>query len=527
MDAIGEFEFIAAAILAFVISKVVHEFAHAVVAAKYGVLAKGMGVAFFCGLPLFYVDVSGAWRLTSRKKRLLIGAAGVIAELYLAAWFLLAWAFLPDGPVRTAAFLMATVGWAKSVAVNLNPLVRFDGYYLLCDYLRFPNIATRASAALTWRLRELFLGLGASPPEPLPAVQRRLLVFYALLALFYKLVIFIGVSLFLYSFFFKAAAIIMVPVAIHALIVWPLCNELSVWWQMRAEAMRAGKIYWWGAAALCGLVLAFVPFPERIRFAAVLQAGTNGAIHAPRAARITSIEREEGDIVEAGEVVARLEAEDIDFEMAQTQLKADLTRRRLARAVHGADDLQHKQVLEQTLVALSSRQERLFAERQALVLRSPIKGRLVDVDQTAKPGLWVQDKWRFGGVAGREGAVVIGYLPSNNVQGIVPDSHGVFIPDDPLSPPVAVRLEAISATTIQSLEELELAVQNGGTVQVMDGAGESAEPLEAYHRLRFLASTHVPQKVSRGVVHLSGKPRSLFDFLYKSIGFVFVRESGF
>ena len=96
--------------------------------------------------PMLYTDVSDAWRLPSRKKRLLISSAGILVELGLATVASLIWIFLPDGTLRGIAFYIASSAWVMSLAVNLNPCMRFDGYYLLGDWLGVENLQPRAFA---------------------------------------------------------------------------------------------------------------------------------------------------------------------------------------------------------------------------------------------------------------------------------------------------------------------------------------------------------------------------------------------
>lgn len=115
--------------LALFFAKLCHEFGHAFMAKRAGCRVQSMGVAFMVLLPMFYTDVSDAWRVNDRRTRLLIGAGGVLAELLLACIALLAWSLLPDGPARTAAFMLASATWLTTLAVNLNPFMRFDGYF--------------------------------------------------------------------------------------------------------------------------------------------------------------------------------------------------------------------------------------------------------------------------------------------------------------------------------------------------------------------------------------------------------------
>src|SRR3990167_9348494 len=119
--------------IALTFAKLCHEFGHAYMAKRAGCRVQSMGLAFMVLFPLFYTDVSDAWRVNDRRSRLLIGAGGILAELLLACVALLAWSLLPDGPLRTAAFMLASATWITTVVVNLNPFMRFDGYFLLSD----------------------------------------------------------------------------------------------------------------------------------------------------------------------------------------------------------------------------------------------------------------------------------------------------------------------------------------------------------------------------------------------------------
>ncbi len=143
---------------ALLFAKLCHEFGHAFMAKRAGCRVQSMGVAFMVLLPMFYTDVSDAWRINDRRARLLIGAGGVLAELVLACIALLAWSLLPDGPARTAAFMLASATWITTLVINLNPFMRFDGYFLLSDFWAVDNLQGRAFALRRWRLREALFG---------------------------------------------------------------------------------------------------------------------------------------------------------------------------------------------------------------------------------------------------------------------------------------------------------------------------------------------------------------------------------
>lgn len=138
--------------------KIAHEFGHAFAAKRHGCRVPTMGVAFMVLWPVAYTDTTDVWRLADHRSRLQVALAGVKTELTIAAWALLSWTWLPDGPVRTAMFLLGTFTWISTVVVNLSPFMRFDGYFALCDVLDQPNLHERSFSMARWWVRRVLLG---------------------------------------------------------------------------------------------------------------------------------------------------------------------------------------------------------------------------------------------------------------------------------------------------------------------------------------------------------------------------------
>ena len=122
-------------LLAVFLAKIVHELGHAYTAKLYGLRVPTMGIAFLVLWPVLYTDTSDAWKLPNRRQRLSIAAAGMLAEIGLAGIATLLWSFLPDGPIRSALFMVATTTWIITLLINSNPFLRFDVYFFLSDFL--------------------------------------------------------------------------------------------------------------------------------------------------------------------------------------------------------------------------------------------------------------------------------------------------------------------------------------------------------------------------------------------------------
>jgi putative peptide zinc metalloprotease protein len=145
--------------------KTLHELGHAFTAKRKGCRVPTMGVAFLVMWPVAYTDVNEVWKLPRRQDRFAVGAAGIVTELIVAAWATLAWALLPDGALRSVTFLLATTTWISTLVINASPFMRFDGYFLMMDYLDFPNLHARSFALARWDLRERLSGSVSRCPK--------------------------------------------------------------------------------------------------------------------------------------------------------------------------------------------------------------------------------------------------------------------------------------------------------------------------------------------------------------------------
>jgi len=170
-------------------AKVLHELGHALACARQGAECRQAGVLLLAGLPALYCDVSDAWRLPDKRARLLVAAAGMLAEIVLAAAAILLWQASPPGATRLLWARLAVVCSLGTLLVNANPLLRYDGYYLLADGWEVPNLATRARESWRGRWRQWLLGVPPVGDPWLSPLKQRALACYALTAAVYLAVV--------------------------------------------------------------------------------------------------------------------------------------------------------------------------------------------------------------------------------------------------------------------------------------------------------------------------------------------------
>ena len=272
-----------------VFAKLIHEFAHALTAYRYGCHVASMGVAFLVLWPVLYTDTNDVWKLPSVRQRQLVNAAGIAAELALACAALLAWHLLPEGPWRGAAFLLATTTWIMTLAVNLNPFMRFDGYFLMSDALGIKNLHERAFALGRWRLREWLFGLREPAPEALPSGMRNLLVWFAFGVWLYRLILFVGIALLVYHLFFKLLGIILMVLELWWFIARPVVREAREWLSRREQiSMNFAVIR---TLLVCGalLWLMLTPWRTQVEAPALFHAQRYMVVEIPDGGRLARI----------------------------------------------------------------------------------------------------------------------------------------------------------------------------------------------------------------------------------------------
>jgi putative peptide zinc metalloprotease protein len=312
---------------AIAIVKLLHEMGHAIVAKKCGCRVPTMGFAFLVMLPVAYTDVTESWKLDSHKKRLMIASAGIVTELVIAAWSIFMWSILPDGAFKSLFFFLGTTSIAGTLAINASPFMRFDGYFLLCDILGMPNLHSRSGAYARWWLREQLFGLGESAPEDLSSEQRKFFVLFAFTTWIYRLVVFFGIAVLVYHYFFKALGIALFLVEIWFFIARPIFQEVQYWrkhWENIGPVVQHKPAYY---IALCAIAFLLVPFDLTVNTQGMLRPEKSLNVLATRAAQVTKLPPSVGSQVEKGEQIIGLSVPELEKKIRQLQTKIDVLNR--------------------------------------------------------------------------------------------------------------------------------------------------------------------------------------------------------
>ena len=511
------------------IAKIIHELGHAYTAKRYGVRVPTMGIALLVLWPVLYTDTSEAWKLPDRRQRLAIAAAGMASELALAGMATLLWSFLPDGPLRAAIFMIATTSWVITLFINLNPFLRFDGYYLLSDFLEVQNLQDRSFALGKWKLRQCILGINDPPPGDFNIRQHKLLITYAYSVWIYRFFLFLGIALLVYFFFFKVAGVFLMVTEVAWFIARPVYRELRVWYDMR-DRISWNRNTVSSVIMILLLVLAFVyPISTSVRVPAVLKYATYTQIHAPIPARVQDVYVSKGDRVESGQRLITLKSPELDYNKELAELRVTTLKEHMLRQGSNAELLETQQVVQQQLVEAMTELAGYRREQAQLQVTAPYSATVIQWDPDVHPGRWVNENLRLGLLVDKGSASIQGYVEEKDVGRLTVGRDGRFYPDNLDQEPLDVRLVSIDQVNASTLDEPYLASVYDGPLPVnRTDSGELVSDTSLFRLHLVLQSplSGVPQ-ITRGTVMLDGEPESLLQWIWQIVSAVLVRESGF
>jgi putative peptide zinc metalloprotease protein len=303
--------------------KVIHEFGHGLSCKAFGGEVHEMGFLLLCFSPAMYCNVSDAWTLPNKWQRIIISAAGIYVELMIAAFATFVWWNTPSWPfVNHLSLSLMVVCSVSTVVFNGNPLMRYDGYYVLADWLEIPNLRDRANRYIQNLAMEYGLGIETQPEPYMDLWRRVLFITFAVVSYLYRWVVTFVILKFMASFLrpYKLEVIsnMLALAALASMIGWPLYRLLkNVHKRGRLPDMKTGRVTLSAAAVVLGLcALFFLPMPvTRVRSHGVVQINPNdiAQVHIRVPGILEKILVQEGQHVKKNHVLAVFSSRELDL----------------------------------------------------------------------------------------------------------------------------------------------------------------------------------------------------------------------
>jgi putative peptide zinc metalloprotease protein len=509
--------------------KIIHEFSHAYVAKYYRLHIPTMGVAFIVLWPVLYTDVTDGWKLNKRSQRLAISFAGVAAELVLAGISTLGWALSEPGLLQSAFFIIASITWISTLAVNLNPAMRFDGYYLMSDFMGIDNLQHRAFAYTRWELRKWFLGMDLPPPEEKLSLRRKaFMFFYSIYTWIYRLILYTVVALFVYYEFTKILGIILFMVEIAFFIAPPFISESKQLFSLRKFITFNPRLALTSLALLLLAAWFIVPLPHEERFPAVTIPKQDQIIYIPQEGKVESLYFTRGDQVKPGQILAVLSSDPLRINIKQNAAEKETVQSQMHVLSLKDEDRAFLPEKAAELASYESKGKALDQQQQLLTIKSAINGIVYEWDDTLRLNEHVQKNQIIGKIAALQNIEVICFVPESQIHDINLGQNVTFRLSNTLEK-IPGRIIDISTVRADFLLYPALASTNKGDLPVIEKEQGKLAMVETYYYIKVqLESNPSDLKLGeRGYVSIRGPWKSMFMNMIRYIQSIYWRESGF
>ena len=510
--------------LVYPLIKALHELGHAYAVKRWGGEVHELGVMLMVFYPVPYVDASAAVAFRGRWQRAVVGAAGMMVELALAAVAVAVWVAAEPGPLRAAAANVVMLAGISTLFFNGNPLLRFDAYYILSDLLGIPNLAQRGPQQIGYWLCARVFGAKGMVPVAESRGEARWLVGYAVLAFAYRLTVILAIALLIASQFFLVG-VVLAAWSVAVALVWPALKLLRRPMVDARLRPRRARIYGLGGGVVALLLAALFLLPLATRAEGVVWAGDEAVLRARSPGFVAALLAEPGSLVAAGAPLVQLR--DPELEERVPVMEAELARAEREYQATLADANQAVAMLE-TLRFLREQLERAKRMRDELLLRAPQDGALLLANAPDLLGQYLKRGDRLGYVAEPSRLHVAVLVRESDIEAVRDRTRGVELrfAAQPLQPLPASVLRLVPTAT-HDLPSRVLSLDGGGPFALDPKARGEAQAFERLFRLDLATTELAGRRIEdRAFVLFEHPPEPVAWRWYRHIRRVFLRQFG-
>jgi putative peptide zinc metalloprotease protein len=373
----------------FPLVKACHEFGHALAVKTWGGEVHEMGIMFLVFTPIPYMDASSASAFRDKRRRVVVGAAGILVELFIASLALFVWINIEPGTVRAIAYNVMLIAGVSTLVFNGNPLLRYDGYYILSDFLEIPNLGPRGTRYLGYLFQKYLLKIKKIQPPVATQGESVWFVIYTVAAFIYRIFVYTAIIFFVAGKFFMIGILLAIWGVISMLIL-PLSKGVTFLLSsasLRNRRRQAIAIVSAGALVV-SLLLFYMPFPlwtiadgvVWIPEQSIVRSGTDGFVK--------SVVVKSGSKVQKGQLL--VECYDPLLPAEVTVIKSQLRELQTQYDVQILTDRVQAEIIREEMKAIQGKLQRAEERLTALSIKSQADGTLIVPMEEDFPGKFVR-----------------------------------------------------------------------------------------------------------------------------------------
>lgn len=463
-------------VFVYALLKVLHEFGHGLATKRFGGQIPEWGVQMLAFItPLAYVDASSSWKFSSKWERIVVAAAGMYVEVGVACFCILGWLYTDPGPLNTSLHSAVIAATLITLLFNANPLMRFDGYYILKDLIGIPNLGTKGQLYLKWAGKRVFLGMSDLPIPPAARQHPVAVPVYGILAAIWKVLIWIGITI-LISLLFKGAGL---AIAIVSFLFATATSFLKLFRFLlqKGSGLKLSRAL--TRLAIIFSILAAASFFVRInptgKAFAVVEYAERESIRAGVRGFVVAVFVEDGDLVEKGDLLAELANPDEKAERDQIALELAAARVR-ARSFYQEEELSAYQAELETIHGLEQKLAESTRYLEATSVTAPVGGRIIGRNLISLPGRWLRVGDEIFSIAAKdEKALLVSFRQKDIREVIERENPGIDLRLRGRPGEISGILDRIESKATRAVPHLVLAAPNGGPLALRSASDPDSE----------------------------------------------------
>jgi putative peptide zinc metalloprotease protein len=504
--------------------KILHELGHGVALRRLGAEVHQIGILLAAFIPVPYVDASASAVLERRRDRIVVGAAGILVEMFLGGVALILWSQAEPGALRAVCYNVIMISGFSTLLFNGNPLQRYDGYYILSDLAGIPGLGTRAAHYIAWLFRAHVMGDDATAAPAMRPAERWWFLIYGPCSFIYRFGLMLFISLFIAEKYPGLGLILAVWSVIGY--VWPALSGLVNWTRKsQGPAGRRGAAGLATLAASLAVALFVVPAPHAVVAQGVIAMPDEANVRPQVGAPLVELLARNGQMVTAGQNLARLAEPATRARVRRLQARVAEMQARVTQAA--VDDRARAAILGDELA--QAQRELADAERDvaAMVVQSPASGLLILPTPQDLPGRFVQKGEAIATIWDPARAVIRTVTPMSDialVRGTVRDID--VRPSWDVMQTLPARIVRVVPAATDTLPSAVLSLEGGGPFAVQRDRDNQIRMEEAAFEVDLQPTEALPRAFLNGRVHVrfALDPEPLGLQLWRRVRLVFLRR---
>lgn len=511
--------------LVYPVIKTFHEFGHAYAVKRWGGEVHEMGVMLLVFMPIPYVDATSSSAFREKYKRILVGAAGIMVELFFAALAMWVWAGVGPGALRALAFNVMVIAGFSTLLFNGNPLLRFDAYYILSDYLEIPNLGTRANSYVGYLVKRYLVRLeDVRSPASAPG-ETFWLGLYGIASFVYRIFIMVRIALFVAGKFFFAGIVLVLWGSVSMLVV-PLYRVLKYAFTDAAllEKRRRMMAICAIAAGSILLPLLLVPVPLHTVAEGVLWAPEKSRIYVQSDGFVANVVAPSGQRVKQGDLLVRCRNPELDAEAAE--LEARLREYDYRHRLSVTQNRIEAEILADEILRIKAELEKKHSEKADLLIRSPYDGVFLLPEADDLPDRFVRRGMPLGYVIDFSRVTARVVVPQQSVDQVRLNTRRVAARlAQSVDENVPARINRVVPAASDDLPSLALSLEGGGTLALNPMERNTPKAFETlFHFEILLPGVDVQTIGERVFVRFEHDPEPVAYRLYRTLRRTLLRK---